>query len=397
MKILQVISYLYPAWSYGGPGKLVFELSQKLTDFGLPIVIFTTDAFSADRRRQEVDSMELKITGIKYFVFKNTSNLLAFRYKFFTPLFAFIGFVKYKNDINLIHIHEFFTLLTIYSFLFSKFFKKPYIISAHGTLDNFHLSNRPLIKQIFMILIGKKIIENAALLLAATKVETKEYKILGVKDRKILHIPNGINIDLFNKLPPRGNFRKKNNIPAKNKIILFLGRINKLKGLDLLISAFAKLKKTYMLKLVIIGSDDGYLLELKNLVNKFNLNKDVIFTGLLSGKEKREAYKDSDLFVYPSPAEGFSLAILEAAASGLPLVITTGCKFPEVEKYRVGVIVEAYAEDLYLGIKKMLDNRKFRLSAGDNAKIMVKKQYSITVMSKRLLNLYRKTIRGYHT
>src|SRR3989344_9557035 len=91
--------------------------------------------------------------------------------------------------------------------------------------------------------------------------------------------------------------------------------------------------------LVIAGSDDGFLPALKKLVKKEKVDQRVIFPGVISGYLKLQAYRDADLFVYPSPSEGFSIAVLEAAAAGLPLVITTGCKFPEIAEKNAGIVV----------------------------------------------------------
>jgi glycosyltransferase involved in cell wall biosynthesis len=183
---------------------------------------------------------------------------------------------------------------------------------------------------------------------------------------------------------------KNGNLMATNdaKVISFLGRINKLKGLKSLVDAFnivhKKIPKSY---LVIAGSDDGYLSELKKLISGYDLEPFVIFPGTTFGELKNALYHESDVFVYPSPAEGFSIAILEAAASGLPLVITPGCKFPDVVTYDAGYIADDVG-DMAEKILKILLSNKLRKKLAENAQNLIKSKYSIEAMSSKLIKLY---------
>jgi glycosyltransferase involved in cell wall biosynthesis len=140
--------------------------------------------------------------------------------------------------------------------------------------------------------------------------------------------------------------------------------------------------------LVIIGNDDGYLRELQHLVQRYKIADAVIFPGVLYGKEKCEVFADTDIFVYPSPTEGFSIAILEAGAAGLPLVITKGCKFPEIATYHAGLEVNADAQSLFVALEKMIVDDDKRKKMGWNAKKLIKDRYSIESMGAKLEKIY---------
>lgn len=386
MKILEAISYLYPAWSYGGPGKLVYEISSSLVAQKHEVVIFSTDAFEDKRRRRKSDDNDLKETGVEYFFFKNLSNILAYRYKIFLPLDWFFSMVKILPTVDIIHIHEVFTELAIVTSFFANFFNKPYIISAHGTLDQFHLSHRKNWKNLFLSLLGRRMFHGASAFVAATKQEEEEYEMLGIK--KIYQVPNGIDLREFQNLPPHGLFRRKYKIPPKEKIVSYLGRINKLKGLDLLVAGFSEVSKRIPSHLIIAGSDDGYLSGIRQQTEKLHLERVIHFPGIVSGRDKLELYSDTDVFIYPSPQEGFSLAILEAAVCGLPLLITDGCKFPEVETYHAGIIIPYNQEQLKQSLLKLLQHDILRKTIGRNAKRLVEKNFSIEVMSRKLIHAY---------
>jgi len=211
----------------------------------------------------------------------------------------------------------------------------------------------------------------------------KYYQII-----KIKLVKNGLDYSEFKKLPAKGLFRKKYSIDTDEKILIFLGRINKLKGLDMLVDSFNQLVNDMKVKLVIAGSDDGYLNVVRHRVNLLNLKDKVIFPGIMAGREKLEAYVDCDLFVYPSPAEGFSIAILEAGACGLPLLITEGCKFPEVKKHNAGIIVPYNVMSIYQAMKKILQNEKYRSKLAQNARKLIKENYTIEMMADKLIGIY---------
>jgi len=124
-------------------------------------------------------------------------------------------------------------------------------------------------------------------------------------------------------------------------------------------------------------------------VSRYGLTEKVTFTGVLAGKEKLQAMADADIFVYPSPGEGFSLAILEGGAAGLPLLITEGCKFPDVARAGAGQIVSGSAASLADALRDMLSDKKKLQLMGRAARRLVQKDYSIQAMGKALTSVYK--------
>lgn len=390
MNIIQVISYFYPAWSYGGPGKLVYDLVKELALHNHRVTIFSTDALSETGRRTIKDNKIFPGDSlIKSYFFPNLSNNLAFKAKIFFPLINLRELNEEIKNSDRIHIHEFFTPLALMMSLFAQKWNKPYLISAHGTLDSFHLSHRKNFKRVFIRLFGNNMLKNTRGFIAATKEEIIEYQMLGIPENKIVLVNNGIDFTPYEKMPLYGTFRKKYKINPETLLLVFLGRINKLKGLDLLMEAFSKLKVKRKTKLIIAGSDDGYLEEIKNRAATSGLAGSVLFPGIMSGKDKLEMYSDSNLFIYPSPAEGFSVAILEAGASGLPLLISQGCKFPEVGSSGSGIVVPFKRDAFLTAMKKILINKNLREKMGRNARYLVKNNYTIKTMSGKLINVYK--------
>ena len=125
----------------------------------------------------------------------------------------------------------------------------------------------------------------------------------------------------YNNLPLCGIFRRKFGIPEETKILLYIGRIHKTKGLDILVRAFADFAKNFSdVKLVIAGLDDGFLRDLKCLIKVLGLEEKAVFVGPLHGKAKLEAYVDSEVVVLPSRYEAFGMTVLEAYACSKPVI-----------------------------------------------------------------------------
>lgn len=385
MKILQIISYFFPAWSYGGPGKLVYEIAREIGKNNTVSVI-TTDAFDADRRRNAEDEKNVS-RNFQLLYYPNVSNKIAYNLKIFLPLLNFFQIRKDVISSDIIHIHEFFTPLAVIISFLAKYFQIPYVISAHGTLEAYRLKHRGIAKKVFMLLFGDRMIKNTAHFIALTKEESWDYQALEIKESLISVIPNGITPNEYNSLLKKSDiFRKRFGIEENTQVILYVGRIHHLKGLGILIQAFKEIvKKEKETLLLIVGPDDGYIEVLRGMIVQNKLENKVIFTGLLSGKEKTEAYANSDIFVYPSPSEGHSMAILEAAAAGLPLVITTGCRFNEVKIHQAGIVVGVNSKEITAAIIRLLENKVLRKQMGENARKMIKDNYS---MKKMIIGLY---------
>ena len=144
---------------------------------------------------------------------------------------------------------------------------------------------------------------------------------MGVPDEKIAVIPNGIDFSEYAVLPPRGSFKRKFGIKNEEKIVLYLGRLHKIKGVDILVKAFTNvIENLDDVRLVVVGPDDGSLDGLQTLVKDMNVGNKVIFTGPLYGLEKIKAYVDSEVYVLPSRYETFPMTVLEAYACGKPVI-----------------------------------------------------------------------------
>lgn len=391
LKILQVVPYFYPSWAYGGPVSIVYWICRNLIKLGHRVTVYTTDAYD-DRKRLISPKLPVNIDGIKTFYFPNLSNFLAYYYRLFFPKKLIIQAQKEINNFDIIHLHDFYTFQNIIISNLAIKNNIPYIISPHGALDPIRRKQRKLFKEAYLYFFGKKMLEGAAKIVVTAQAEIKQCLFRGVKKQKIEVIPNGVNLDDFKNLDKKEKIRQKFNLSKTDKVIVYLGQIHYIKGLDLLVNAFFFLvKKNPQIRLLIIGSDSGYLSTLKTIIKNKRIDENkVTFTGLLKGKEKLSLLAASDIFVYPSYSEGFSISILEAMACSLPIIITDKCYFPEVGSKRAGLIIHPDNRSLRQALELLLTNQKLTEALGQSAKNLIKEKYQWSKVVGQLEKVYFK-------
>jgi len=352
MKILQVCP-IFLSETASGSSKVAYMISKELVRRGHSVTVFASDAMVGYSRTQ---SGFEESDGIRIYRFRNVGFTFARRNKLFiTP--EMIHVLKKKiTHFDITHLHEYRTFQNIVTVHYAKKHGVPYVLQAHGSLPRIHVKKR--LKWIYDAFFGYRLLMDASKVISLSQTEALQYSSMGVPKEKIEVIPNGI--DLYVNLPPKGSFKKKFNIPEDKKIILYLGRIHKIKGIDFLIKAYAYLLRNNNCNdaiLVIAGPDDGYLSEAKELTRSLGISSSVLFPGFLKEKEKMSSYNDSTTVVYPSRYEPFGLVSLESAISSKPIMVAKGTPMSRVvEKGKFGFSVkygdtEALAKLLELMIK----------------------------------------------
>lgn len=350
MKIL-MITGTFPPRKFGGITRSSYNLAKELVKRGHEVDVCTTDLGNDSNSRLMVQHEE-SIDGINVYYFQNMSNFLAFNYRLFLPI-GFISFIKENiRNYDVIHIHDYRSILAIIVSYYSKKYSKPYILQAHGSILPFF--NKRLVKKIFDVIYGKKILKSASKIIASTELESDHYEIMEIKNN-VEVIPNPIELSSFDSSPKKGNFRKKYGL-NDHQIILFLNRINKIKGIDLLLSSYAELgAKMNEIMLVIVGPDDGYLEEMNKLIQKFDIADKILYVGPLYGKEKLEAYVDANVYLLPSLYESFGNTVVESLICGTPVITTENCGNAYLAK-KFGRVVKNDKNEFNNAIEDILSN-----------------------------------------
>lgn len=377
VKILNICAY---SWDIGGPPKIIYDHAVEQIKLGAEVTILTPIT--------EGQKLYALPEGAKIVVCKR--HWLAKIWAEFSPeLFFWIK--KHGNEYDVIHIHGLWHFAGLAPYLAGV--KTPKCVTIHGLLDRWALANGYWKKKLFGTLFQKSVLDKTALIQINNLDEKNDLQnFLGHTHPNVKIIPNGMNIRNFEKLPEKGIFKEKYNIPKDKKLILFLSRINIKKGLDLLLPAF----KTILAKrndciLVLAGPDDGYLSETERFIETESLQESIKLVGMLVGEDKLAAFSDADIFVLPSHSEGFSIATLEALVSGIPSLLSDRVGFGEsIRESNAAHLVELNPESIVNGLTKMLDDEKYCELLANNGKALVKEKYDIELVAKNLFEEFKK-------
>lgn len=381
IKILHVTASLSPEW--GGPTKVVVELTEALARKGIDITIFTPV-----RKGDEVKIKPPKGVNLQLF---NQGFLSKWWTSYSPDLARNIQWGAYKFD--LIHIHEIWHYANFASYHAAKKAGKPYIITIHGLLDPWCLNYKAFKKKIYSLFIQRRILREASALHAITNEEVKHIRTFGI-DSSIVMIPNGIDPKEFINLPPREELESFYPKIKGKRIILFLGRIHPKKGLDLLAKAFEKIAREWdNAYLMIVGPDsEGYKIKIEKMLESEGVLNRVIFTGMLSGHEKLAALSRADICAIPSYSEVRSIVALEAMACSIPVVITQQCQFPEVAEVKAGIVIEPDSKQLAQAMCKLLDSPQLCKKMGENGKRLVLEKFTWDKIADKMIKVYEEIV-----
>ena len=230
-----------------------------------------------------------------------------------------------------------------------------------------------------------RVYKHLNLITTPTKTAADIIKNLGLKN-PILPISNGVDLKKFS---PKNNglyLKKRFKIKAAEPVVLFVGRLDKEKQIDVLLKSFPRVLSAFDAKLVITGKGTQRL-KLIKLAKKLGVDKNVIFTGFVPDKDLPSLYKAADLFVIASIAELQSIATMEAMASGLPIVAAKVMALPElVQDGKNGYLFEeGDTHSLAEGIIKILKNPSLKKKMSESS-LRIIRQHDI----KNTINSYQK-------
>lgn len=335
MRILHIIPYFYPAWAYGGTCRAAWELARALVRKQQQVVVYTTDAQDAHSRAAPLFEV---VDGVEIHRVRNLSNYLAWG-RAFVPL----GFGRQLraalSRADVAHLHEFRSYQNAVALPLMEKLDVPFVLTAQGGLPR--IMGRHALKMLYDQIVGQRILRNAARLHALNEMEREQFIGLGVEPERVSILPNGVDLEQYRSLPPVNGFRARFGIPEGVPIVLFLARVNKIKGVEFLVSSFDLLcQVSPQAVLVIVGPDDGYLLEVKRQVQSLGIASRVCFTGYLDGNDKLQAYQAASVYVLPSAYEMFAITLLESLACGTPIIATDRCGLADfVRQNDLGSIV----------------------------------------------------------
>jgi len=371
MRILNVNASI-DAVTGGGTAERTYQLSRFFVRQGAECAVLTLDVGITDERLQGLAGVE--VTALK---------CLLPRYHVFPLPEPRINALV--NWADVVHLTGHWTLLNAAVYRAARRAGKPYVVCPAGALSRYGRSLA--LKASYDWVVGRKMVRDAPACVAIASNEIAQFAEYGVSAGRVTVIPNGIDPDEFAR-PDPGRFRAGFGLPDA-PFILFMGRLNSIKGPDLLLKAFADAQLASRgYQLVFAGTDDGLLNTLKAAAAQAGVSGSVRFIGHVGARHKAGAYSASELLVIPSRQEAMSIVVLEAGICNRPVLITDRCGFDEVERVGGGRVVPASVDGIKSGLLGMLGDAERLPTMGQRLGDFVRRNFLWEFASRRYLDLF---------
>ena len=294
-----------------------------------------------------------------------------------------------QSNLDLVHTHGLWLYTSVAVMKWSRISGKPYIVSPHGMLDQWALRNSRFKKKVASILFENRHLKNASCIHALNVEEYDAVRRYGLTN-PVAIIPNGVTLPSLKVTSSKAPWSDV--VDPSSKVLLFLGRIHPKKGLEALISAWAKATPVLLQDwhLIIAGWDDGGHLEtLKLLVSTLNVSDSVSFVGALYGEEKRNAFQLASGFILPSSSEGLPIAVLEAWSYQVPVLMTKHCNLPEGFAEGAAIEIGTSSNEIVEGLISLSNHSGSDLhSIGILGRKLVAAKFSWTSISQQINSVY---------
>jgi glycosyltransferase involved in cell wall biosynthesis len=392
MKVLHVIPAV--AAVRGGPSHAIFAMVKALRSHGVDAEIATTD--NAGSTVLDVPfNRRVEYEGVPVWFFPqfptpqpNDFSVGKDKAFIFSPdLTKWLW--QHLGDYDLVEAHYLFSYASSCAGAIARWQKIPYIVRTIGQLSPWALAQSQLKKRLYSFLIERQNLNRAAAIHCTSEGEAEDVRHFGVQTQTFT-LPLGVDL-----LPARPDAKQELHalyrISPETPVLLFLSRIHPKKRPDLLLQVLHQLSVQALdCHLILAGSgDEQYFLELTNLVNSLGLASRVTFTGFVTGEDKTLLLQGADLFVLPSYAENFGVAVAEAMAAGLPVVVTPGVQIsPEIATHQAGLVVEGEVDALTPAILDLLRSPETLLRLGENGKQLAKERYAWGAIAQTLTHIY---------
>ena len=309
--------------------------------------------------------------------------------RFYVPRSGWGIIQRLVNEADVIHLMGHWSVLNLLVYWATRSANKPYVVCPAGALPIFGRS--AILKKIYNFIAGKAIIQNAAKWIAVTEGEFPHFESYGIPIANVSVIPNGVNEEDFPAVD-RQIFLKCHDLPDV-PFILFMGRLNLIKGPDILLKAYLQVRRYIpSYHLVFAGPDGGMLAGLKQEVAGSGMSGLIHFIGYVSGEDKSAAYRHAELLVVPSRQEAMSIVALEAGICGTPVLLTKQCGFGEVTQIDSRMEVPATVEGIAFGLSSLLADGGSLRRLSKPWKIFVERRYAWRNLVGEYLALYRSLI-----
>lgn len=398
LKVLQIAPE-YPPYNIGGGGKVVQDISRRLSPRGELAGVLagyypTKTVF--DRVPPLTDQNEHGAVQVDWLPLIPSSSLALRTYMPPNPLATFTLMRRLlRRNYDLIHMHGYGTLTVSLAAVIARLLRRRYVLTLHG-FPRSPQQEKGIVGLFFTLYaktLGAMTLSGAFRLVAISEAVKEEAVSYGAIENHIVVIPNGIDLGT-KQTPSDAGIREYFGLGRSDRIIVSVGACHERKGFQHLISALPSiLQKHPDAILMIVGGDGGHKRELNDLVVDLGLKDRVRFTGFVDERVRDSLVREAEVYVIPSLVEPFGLVALEAMSMGKAIVSTRIDGLGEIlEDGVTATLVEpADPGQLAAGVNGLLDDPAAARRMSENA-LQAVSRYDWARVMEQFYALYREAV-----
>ncbi len=381
MHILHLVPSIAPI--YGGVTTAVIQLAQSLQAQGCEITLATTNAAGDSGQvdwavplGQVVDHQGLRVIYFPRWT----------RFKIAPALTQWLW--EHGRNFDGVHLHAVFSYPTLSGGGVCRAKRIPYVLSPHGMLDPREFTKKSTAKKIYSLL-ERETLRGCSALHFTCEEEKQVSETWGTQPPKVI-VPLGV--PPAPDHAPNGSLHQRLGLDPTIPLVLFLSRWDPKKGLDRLLPALALVKKQGVaFHLVLAGGGQGVFdQQVQRWIYQYGLTDQITCPGFVRGLDREEYLRESSLFVLPSYYENFGLAVAEAMAWGLPVLITKGVYiWREIQQAQAGIVVGDTPEALAQGLIQLLQDPALRATLGHQGQELTRTQYNWDQVAQQMIKVYQ--------
>lgn len=378
LRILHVIGSV--AARDGGPSVAVEGMSTALAALGAEVTVATTNADGPRDTLDVVLDRPVVRDNVEYRYFERN---FPGTWGFSLPLARWLR--RNVGDYDVVEVHGLFVFATIAGCRAARRAGVPYVVRPLGMLDPWSLRQRAWKKRPYMRFIERPHLQYSAAIHATSESEAASVRMLGFGDR-VRTIPLGVRPVAAQSVERRS---------ASSADLLFLSRLHPKKNIPLLLQALhlARARGAHLTLTIAGAGTPAYRAELEREVEALSLSNVVRFVGEVHGPEKEALLRASDAFVLLSSQENFGIAVAEALAAGLPVVISDQVAIaPAVAEAGAGLVVPLDSDTAAAALISIASDPARRLAMGRRARELATEQYSWERAARSLRDLFAELI-----
>ena len=375
---------------HGGPSYALRTMARSLAIADVDVTIATTDDDGDNARLNVPIGEPIKEDEATLYYFRR--NILPYKIS--------LGLARWLNAnvvrFDIVHIHALFSFSSRAAGSAARRHSVPYIVRPLGVLNKWGIENRrAFLKQISLRLVEIPMLRSAAAIHYTSEAEEREASRISdeIAAQESVVIPLPVEIATGNA----DDFRQRFPQTIRRRIILFLSRIDEKKGIELLLDAFANVRRQVSDAVLVVAGNGApsYVHKLCQHAKELGIADAVIWTGHLDGALRSGAFAAADVFVLPSYSENFGVAAAEALSAGRPTIVTESVAVSEdIRGCDAGIVVKNDSAELATAICRILSQPNLASRLAVNARRLAAERYNINVVGRQLGDLYAAVLKS---